>query len=58
MIQILGAMGLSRELPLELWFRDLRTAKILEGSSEMLRIFIARAELGPAASSGRAINQT
>jgi len=51
MIQILGAMGLSRELPLECWFRDLRTAKILEGASEMLRIFISRAELGPAASS-------
>ncbi len=50
MIQIMGAMGLSRELPLEAWYRDLRTAKILEGSSEMLRIFIARAELGPAAS--------
>ncbi|MBD0417370.1 acyl-CoA dehydrogenase family protein [Oryzicola mucosus] len=50
MMQIMGAMGLSRELPLEAWFRDLRTAKILEGSSEMLRIFIARAELGPAAS--------
>ncbi|HZG28959.1 MAG TPA: acyl-CoA dehydrogenase family protein [Ensifer sp.] len=53
MIQVMGAMGLSRELPLEAWYRDLRTAKVLEGSSEMLRIFIARAELGPAASARR-----
>lgn len=53
MMQVLGAMGLSRELPLEAWFRDLRTARVLEGSSEMLRIFVARAELGPAASSRR-----
>jgi len=51
MMQIMGAMGLSKELPLEAWFRDLRVAKVLEGSSEMLRIFIARNEIGPAASS-------
>ena len=53
MMQIMGAMGLSKELPLEAWFRDLRVAKVLEGSSEMLRIFIARNEIGPAASSKR-----
>jgi len=47
MIQILGAMGLSKELPLEAWYRDLRVAKILEGSSEILRQFVARAEIGP-----------
>jgi acyl-CoA dehydrogenase len=49
MIQVMGATGLSKELPLEAWYRDLRAAKILEGSSEMLRIFVARAELGPVA---------
>jgi len=47
MIQIMGAMGLSKELPLEAWYRDLRVARILEGSDEVLRTFIARAEIGP-----------
>lgn len=47
MIQIMGAMGLSRELPLEAWYRDLRVARVLEGSDEVLRTFIARAEIGP-----------
>jgi acyl-CoA dehydrogenase len=50
MIQIMGAMGLSKELPLEAWYRDLRVARILEGSSEILRTFIARSVIGPAAS--------
>lgn len=45
MIQILGAMGLARELPLESWFRDLRAARLIEGSSEILRDIIARDEL-------------
>ena len=54
MIQVMGAMGLSKELPLEAWYRDLRVARVLEGSSEMLRIFIAREELGPAASGKQA----
>jgi acyl-CoA dehydrogenase len=45
MMQVLGAMGLSRELPLESWFRDLRSARLIEGSSEILRDQIARDEL-------------
>jgi len=45
MMQVLGAMGLARELPLESWFRDLRAARLIEGSSEILRDQIARAEL-------------
>lgn len=49
MIQIMGAMGLSKELPLEAWYRDLRVARILEGSSEILRTYVARAEIGPIA---------
>jgi len=48
MMQLLGAMGMSRELPLEGWFRDLRVARVVEGSSEILRVQIARSELGPA----------
>jgi len=49
MMQIMGAMGVSREVPLEGWYRDLRVARILEGSDEVLRNFIARAEIGPLA---------
>ena len=45
MIQVLGAMGLARELPLESWFRDLRAARLIEGSSEILRDLVARDEL-------------
>jgi acyl-CoA dehydrogenase len=40
-IQIHGGLGLSRELPLELMFRDARSRLITEGSSEMQRIIIA-----------------
>jgi acyl-CoA dehydrogenase len=48
-MQILGAMGMAREIPLEGWFRDLRVARVVEGTSEMLRSQIARQVLGPAA---------
>lgn len=44
-IQMFGAMGTSRELPLESWWRDLRVARLVEGSSEMLRHQLARAEM-------------
>lgn len=40
-LQIHGGAGLSRELPLELMFRDARSRTITEGSSEMQRIIIA-----------------
>jgi acyl-CoA dehydrogenase len=40
-IQIHGGIGLSRELPLELMYRDARSRLITEGSSEMQRIIIA-----------------
>jgi acyl-CoA dehydrogenase len=50
MMQIMGAMGMSKELPLEGWYRDLRVARVLEGASEILRQFVGKAELGPAAS--------
>jgi acyl-CoA dehydrogenase len=45
MMQVLGAMGLARELPLESWFRDLRAARLIEGSSEILRDMVGRQEL-------------
>ena len=53
MIQLMGAMGLSKELPLEAWYRDLRVARILEGSSEILRTYVARSEIGPLASADK-----
>jgi acyl-CoA dehydrogenase len=40
-LQIHGGIGLSRDLPLELMFRDARSRLITEGSSEMQRIIIA-----------------
>ncbi len=40
-IQIHGGMGLSKEFPLEVMFRDARSRLITEGSSEMQRMIIA-----------------
>ena len=40
-IQVHGGIGLSRELPLELMYRDARSRTITEGSSEMQRMIIA-----------------
>jgi alkylation response protein AidB-like acyl-CoA dehydrogenase len=45
-IQILGASGFSRELPLERYFRDMKLLEIGEGTSEIQRIVIARELLG------------
>jgi acyl-CoA dehydrogenase len=50
MMQILGGMGMARELPLEHWLRDLRVSRIVEGSSEALRMQIARKVIGRAVS--------
>ncbi len=41
-IQIHGALGLSDELPLERWFRDLRVKRLGEGATEVQREIIAR----------------
>ena len=41
-IQIHGGMGLAQELPLERWYRELRTRRIGEGPSEVHRMVIAR----------------
>jgi acyl-CoA dehydrogenase len=48
-VQVLGGMGLSRELPLEHWFRGLRVTRIIEGPSEVHRMLLARTLLGEAA---------
>lgn len=44
-IQIHGALGLSTELPLERWFRDLRVKRLGEGASEVQREVVARSLL-------------
>ncbi len=44
-MQIHGGLGLSRELPLELMYRDARSRTITEGSSEMQRMIIATGAL-------------
>lgn len=45
-IQIHGGMGLAKELPLERWYRELRTRRIGEGPSEVHRMVIARDLVG------------
>jgi acyl-CoA dehydrogenase len=45
-IQILGGLGVSRELPLERWYRELRIKRIGEGPSEVHRMVLARHLLG------------
>lgn len=46
-IQILGGMGLMRELPLERIWRDARVERIWDGTSEIQRHIISRAMLRP-----------
>jgi acyl-CoA dehydrogenase len=45
-IQIFGGMGVSQEMPLERWYRELRIKRIGEGPSEIHRMVIARNLLG------------
>jgi alkylation response protein AidB-like acyl-CoA dehydrogenase len=45
-VQIHGALGYSKELPVERYFRDAKITEIYEGTSEIQRLVIARAELG------------
>ncbi len=44
-IQIHGGMGYSKELPVERYFRDAKVTEIYEGTSEIQRLVISRAEL-------------
>jgi acyl-CoA dehydrogenase len=41
-IQLFGGMGVSQELPLERWFRELRIKRLGEGATEIQRMIIAR----------------
>jgi acyl-CoA dehydrogenase len=45
-IQIFGGLGVSQEMPLERWYRELRIKRIGEGPSEVHRMVIARHLLG------------
>ena len=45
-MQIHGGMGLSKELPIERFFRDQRSMMITEGAVEVLRMALARMILG------------
>jgi alkylation response protein AidB-like acyl-CoA dehydrogenase len=45
-IQIHGGMGYSKELPVERYFRDAKITEIYEGTSEIQRMVISRAEIG------------
>ena len=47
-IQVLGGYGYTREFPVERYYRDAKVTEIYEGTSEIQRIVIARALLGPA----------
>jgi alkylation response protein AidB-like acyl-CoA dehydrogenase len=47
-IQIHGGYGVSQDLPLERWFRELRIRRIGEGPSEVQRHIMARDLLGNA----------
>lgn len=41
-VQMFGALGVSKELPLERWYRELRIKRIGEGPSEVHRMVVAR----------------
>jgi alkylation response protein AidB-like acyl-CoA dehydrogenase len=45
-VQIHGGMGYSKEMPLERYFRDAKITEIYEGTSEIQRLVIGRAETG------------
>ena len=45
-IQIFGGLGVSKEMPLERWYRELRIKRIGEGPSEVHRMVVARNLLG------------
>jgi acyl-CoA dehydrogenase len=47
-IQIHGGMGVTKDMPFERWYRELRVKRIGEGPSEVHRMVVARDLLNPA----------
>jgi alkylation response protein AidB-like acyl-CoA dehydrogenase len=45
-MQIHGGMGVTKDLPLERWYREMRIRRIGEGPSEVQRVIVARDLLG------------
>jgi len=45
-VQIHGGMGWMKESPVEWFYRDSRITRIVEGTSEIMRMVIARDLLG------------
>jgi alkylation response protein AidB-like acyl-CoA dehydrogenase len=45
-MQIFGGMGMTKDLPLERWYREMRIRRVGEGPSEVQRMLIAREILG------------
>ena len=45
-MQIHGGMGMTKDLPLERWYREMRSRRVGEGPSEVQRMVIAREILG------------
>lgn len=45
-VQIFGALGVAKEMPLERWYRELRIKRLGEGPSEVQRMVVARHLLG------------
>jgi acyl-CoA dehydrogenase len=41
-IQVHGGVGLTKDLPLEWWYRQIRSSRITEGASEVLRWRLAQ----------------
>jgi len=44
-VQMFGAMGVSKEMPIERWYRELRIKRIGEGPSEVQRMVVSRSLL-------------
>jgi len=47
-MQIFGGYGMTRDLPFERWYREMRIRRVGEGPSEVQRMLVARDLLGPA----------
>jgi acyl-CoA dehydrogenase len=57
-VQIHGGYGVSKELPLERWYREARIRRIGEGPSEVHRMVIARELLRPGRSRRQAMERS